>query len=83
MRNYAVRKALSSLLSSLRLRMEVITSAAAYLQFNKPDALARLILDLELPSMSGLELQQDLAGEHAPQLSSSLDMETYRRGVAP
>jgi FixJ family two-component response regulator len=61
-----VREALLSLLSSVGLRVEVFASAKEYLQFNKPDAPACLILDLELPGMSGLELQQEIAGEQAP-----------------
>jgi FixJ family two-component response regulator len=64
--DHRVREALSSLLSSLGLRVEVFASAKEYLQFNKPDAPACLILDLELPGMSGLELQQEIAGEQAP-----------------
>ena len=64
--DHRVREALSSLLSSLGLRVEVFASAAEYLQFKKPDAPACLILDLELPGMSGLELQQEIAGEQAP-----------------
>jgi FixJ family two-component response regulator len=64
--DHRVREALSSLLSSLGLRVEVFASAKEYLQFNKPEAPACLILDLELPGMSGLELQQEIAGEQAP-----------------
>jgi FixJ family two-component response regulator len=61
--DHRVREALSSLLSSLGLRVEVFASAAEYLQFKKPDAPACLILDLELPGMNGLELQQEIAGD--------------------
>jgi FixJ family two-component response regulator len=64
--DHRVREALSSLLSSLGLRVEVFASAAEYLQFKKPDAPACLILDLELPGMSGLELQQEIAGDYSP-----------------
>jgi FixJ family two-component response regulator len=46
--------------------VEVFASAAEYLQFKKLDAPACLILDLELPGMSGLELQQKIAAEDAP-----------------
>jgi FixJ family two-component response regulator len=66
--DHRVRQALSSLLSSLGLRVEVFASAKEYLEFEKPDAPACLILDLELPGMSGLELQRELAGEQAPQI---------------
>jgi FixJ family two-component response regulator len=64
--DYRVREALSSLLLSLGLRVKVFVSAAEYLDFKKPDCPACLILDLELPGMSGLEPQQEIAGEHAP-----------------
>lgn len=61
-----VREALSSLLSSLGMRVQVFASAAEYLEFKKSDAPACLILDLELPGMNGLELQQKIAGEESP-----------------
>jgi len=37
-----------------------------YLKFKKPDAPACLILDLDLPGMTGLELQKQLAGSDEP-----------------
>jgi FixJ family two-component response regulator len=64
--DYRVREALVSLLSSLGLRVEVFASAAEYLEFAKADSPACLILDLELPGMNGLELQQKIADDDAP-----------------
>jgi FixJ family two-component response regulator len=64
--DYRVREALSSLLQSSGLRVEAFASAQEYLEFKKPDCPGCLILDLQLPGMSGLELQQEIAGEHAP-----------------
>jgi FixJ family two-component response regulator len=64
--DHRVRAALSSLLSSLGLRVEAFASAGEYLQFVKPDVAGCLILDLELPGMNGLELQQELAGGDSP-----------------
>ncbi len=61
-----VREALSSLLSSLGLRVELFASAAEYLAFERPDCPACMVLDLELPGMSGLELQQKIAAAEAP-----------------
>jgi FixJ family two-component response regulator len=61
-----VREALSSLLSSLGFRVEVFASAREYLDFQKPDSPACLILDLELPGMSGLDLQQKIGTEDSP-----------------
>ena len=64
--DYRVREALSSLLLSSGLRVEVFASAAEYLVFKRPDSPACLVLDLELPGMSGLELQREIAGPDAP-----------------
>src|ERR1700675_1596216 len=61
-----VREALSSLLSSLGFRVEVFASAREYLDFQKPDPPAWLVLDLELPGMSGLDLQEKIATEDSP-----------------
>ncbi len=46
--------------------MAAFGSAAEFLESEKPDAPACLILDLELPDVSGLELQQELAAGEAP-----------------
>lgn len=64
--DYRVRESLASLLASLGLRVEVFASAAEYLRFSRPDAPACLILDLEMPGMNGLELQQKLAEDASP-----------------
>src|SRR5262249_13692953 len=43
------------------------SSAAEYLAYSKPDAPGCLILDLELPGINGLQLQQQLgSGAHPP-----------------
>jgi FixJ family two-component response regulator len=64
--DYRVREALSSLFSSMGHRVEVFASAAEYLVFKKPDSPACLVLDLDLPGMSGLELQRAIAGSDTP-----------------
>ena len=61
-----VREALSSLLASAGLEVAVIASATEFLNADKPDAAACLVLDLELPDMHGLELQKALAEREAP-----------------
>lgn len=61
-----VRDALSSLLASAGLDVAVFGSAAAFLEADKPDAPACLVLDLELPDINGLELQKELAEREAP-----------------
>jgi FixJ family two-component response regulator len=64
--DYRIREALSSLISSAGLRVAVFGSAAEFLESEKPDAPACLVLDLQLPGTSGLELQQQLADGDAP-----------------
>jgi len=64
--DYRVREALTSLLSSVGFHVEVFASATEYLKFKKPDSPACLILDLQLPGMSGLDVQREIAGGDAP-----------------
>jgi FixJ family two-component response regulator len=65
--DHRVREALSSLISAAGLRVEVFGSATEFLESEKPDAPACLVLDLQLPGTSGLELQQQLlAGDPPP-----------------
>jgi FixJ family two-component response regulator len=61
-----VREALSSLVASIGLEVAVFGSAQEFLKSEKPDSPACLVLDLELPGSSGLELQKELATGHAP-----------------
>jgi FixJ family two-component response regulator len=61
-----VRQALGSLIPSMGLQVAVFGSAAEFLECEKPDAPACLVLDLQLPGTSGLELQQQLANGEAP-----------------
>jgi FixJ family two-component response regulator len=61
-----VREALSDLLSSVGLRVTAFGSASEFLESEKPDAPACLVLDLELPGISGLELQRELADRDSP-----------------
>ena len=64
--DYRVREALSSLFQSMGYCVEVFASAAEYLVFKKPDSPACLVLDLDLPGMTGLELQREIAGPDNP-----------------
>jgi len=64
--DFRVREALSSLMESAGLRVAVFSSAAEFLESKKVDAPGCLILDLQLPGKSGLELQQQLADGDAP-----------------
>ena len=64
--DYRVREALSSLISSAGLDVAAFGSAAEFLESEKPDSPACLVLDLELPGTSGLELQRELVAGIAP-----------------
>jgi FixJ family two-component response regulator len=64
--DYRVREALSSLMASIGLDVAVFGSAQEFLESEKPDSPACLVLDLELPDSSGLELQRQLATGNGP-----------------
>src|SRR5580700_3517133 len=57
----SVRVALSSLIRSVGLRVEVFASASEFLATKRTDDLSCLILDVRLPGMSGLHFQAELA----------------------
>lgn len=57
----SVRRALDRLLRSEGFAVVTFTSAEQFLALCHPDAVACLILDLQLPGMSGAELQAHLA----------------------
>lgn len=61
-----VREALSRLISSVGLAVATFGSAAEFMESEKPDAPACLVLDLQLPGTTGLELQQQLVSGDAP-----------------
>lgn len=63
-----IRESLEALLSSFDLHTVAFASAAEYLAYPAPEVPACLILDVELPDISGLELQARLAGEHHPHI---------------
>jgi DNA-binding NtrC family response regulator len=57
----SVREALSSLIRSVGLRVETFASAQEFLAHPQTDAPSCLVLDVQLPGLSGLDLQQELA----------------------
>ena len=57
----SVRAALSSLIRSVGLRVEVFASAPEFLAAKRTDGPSCLILDVRLPGMSGLHFQVELA----------------------
>jgi FixJ family two-component response regulator len=56
----SLREALSSLLRSVGLRVEVFGSAPELLETPLPDAACCLVLDIRLPKRSGLDFQSEL-----------------------
>jgi FixJ family two-component response regulator len=61
-----VREALSELLASLKIDHVTFASAAEYLRYPRSDESACLVLDVHLPDINGLDLQQQLADESGP-----------------
>src|SRR5216683_2215637 len=64
----AIREALKSLISSVRLQVATFASAREFLQSRGPDAPGCMVLDVRLPGLSGLDLQRELsdANIHTP-----------------
>lgn len=62
----AVRTSLCNLLESAGLNVEAYESAEEFVESGPLNKKACLILDILLPRMSGLELQQLLSGESEP-----------------
>ncbi len=56
----SIRRAVSRLLSSMGLHAECFASAIDLLQSNRLGSLDCLILDVYMPQMNGLELQQEI-----------------------
>jgi FixJ family two-component response regulator len=62
-----IREALDELLASHGIRAMAFGSAGDYIDAEKPDVPACLILDVELPDINGLDLQGQIAdGDHPP-----------------
>jgi FixJ family two-component response regulator len=57
----SMRESLQNLLGSVGLRVEAFTSAQEFLRSTRPEVPSCLVLDVRLPGLSGLELQQRLA----------------------
>lgn len=61
-----VREALTGFLSASGVEVVSFASAAEYLGHRRTDSAACMILDLQLPDISGLELQRRLADQWGP-----------------
>jgi len=57
----SVRSALARLVKSLGLPVETFASAQEFLNENHPEAPSCLVLDIRMPGLSGLDLQEELA----------------------
>ena len=57
----SIREALKSLLTLEGLRVETFASAQEFLRNERPDLPGCVVLDVELPGLSGLDLQRELA----------------------
>jgi FixJ family two-component response regulator len=63
-----VRESLSMLLSTFDMPTVTFGSAAEYLAYPRPDVPACLVLDVELPDISGLELQSRITRGDPPHI---------------
>ena len=57
----SIREAIKSLISLEGLRVETFGSAQEFLRNERPDLPGCVVLDVELPGLSGLDLQRELA----------------------
>ena len=57
----SVRRAVGSLVRLAGLRVQTFPSAQEFLAFPRPDVPSCLVLDVQLPGLSGLDLQEELA----------------------
>jgi FixJ family two-component response regulator len=57
----SMRESLKNLLRSVALRVEAFASAQEFLRSTRPDVPGYRVLEVRLPGLSGLELQQRLA----------------------
>ncbi|KII27591.1 hypothetical protein NL64_27020 [Pseudomonas fluorescens] len=67
-----LREALGSLMRSIGFRVELFSCVADFMQFNRPDTVSCLVLDVRLKGSSGLDFQELLM--HRPKASLSMRM---------
>jgi len=61
-----MREALSSLIRSVGLRVEIFSSAREFLRAKAADGPACLVLDVRLPGLSGMDLHRELIAANNP-----------------
>ena len=57
----SVRRAIGALIRLAGLTVQTFPSAQDFLAFSRPDVPSCLVLDVQLPGLSGLDLQEELA----------------------
>jgi FixJ family two-component response regulator len=57
----SIREAIKSLISLIGVRVETFSTAQEFLRTERPDLPGCMVLDVELPGLSGLGLQRELA----------------------
>jgi FixJ family two-component response regulator len=62
----SIRESLSDLIRSVGLNVQTFASAHEFLTSPRPGAPSCLVLDVQLPGLSGLELQRELARDGVP-----------------
>jgi DNA-binding NtrC family response regulator len=62
----AIRDSLRNLIRSVGLNVQTFASAQAFLTSPRPEAPSCLVLDVQLPGLSGLDLQRELARDGVP-----------------
>ena len=62
----SVRKSLERLIRSVGFDVETFPSAQDFLSYNPPDHPGCLVLDVKMPGITGLELQEKLTAVHRP-----------------
>jgi len=64
--DFRIREALSGLLDAAGYTTLAFERASDYLSYKKPGCVSCLILDMDMPGMTGLELQREISGMNAP-----------------
>jgi DNA-binding NtrC family response regulator len=62
----SIRESLSDLIRSVGLNVQTFASAPEFLASPRPGAPSCLVLDVQLPGLSGLDLQRELARDEVP-----------------